>query len=217
MHHLPPAEIDPNRPNAELLRWAYSNGIFPMGDHESGEVEWFRPDPRAILPLDAFHVPKNLAREVRKKKFTIRSDTSFEQVLRACAPARSRINGRWITEPLIPAYLELFRSGNAHCVEAWYEKKIVGGLYGVHLGSAFFGESMFSRPELGGTNASKVCLVHLVRWLNHRGFMLLDTQFRNPHLDQFGCIEVSRAEYHRRLEAALVKAATWGRFEVREA
>ena len=210
--HLPPPEIDPNRPNAELLRWAYSNGIFPMGDHETGEVEWFRPDPRAILPLDRFHVPKNLSREVRKKKFTIRSDTSFEQVIRACAPARSFLNQQWITDRLVPAYLELFELGHAHCVEAWLGNNLVGGLYGVHLGSAFFGESMFARPDLGGTNASKVCLVQLVRWLNHRGFMLLDTQFRNPHLDQFGCVEIPRAEYHRRLEAALARNCTWGAF-----
>lgn len=198
------------------LLTAYANAIFPMADPDTDEIHWYSPDPRGIIPLDQFHVPKNLARAVRQNKFAIRSDTAFEQVIRHCAQPRSDDNGSWMTEPLMQAYLELHEHGFAHSIEAWLDDQLVGGLYGVHLGGAFFGESMFSRPDLGGSNASKICLVHLVRWLKHRGFTLLDTQFVNDHLLQFGCVEIPHYEYLRRLEHAIVQNVTWGEFQVDE-
>lgn len=187
-----------------------------MADADTGRIDYYSPDPRGIIPLEpesAFDVPRNLAREVRRARFEIRCDTAFEAVMRECAQPRSEDNGTWMSEVLLRAYLDLFRAGNAHSVEAWIGSSLVGGLYGVHLGGAFFGESMFSRPDRGGTNASKVCLVHLVRWLQGRGFTLLDTQFWNPHLAQFGCIEISRAAYLARLQAAVRKPLEWGRFQ----
>jgi len=203
------AHVDPQRPTAELLLWAYANGIFPMADPETNIIDWYSPDPRGIIPLDAFQVPKNLAREVRKGRFNIRSDTAFEPVIRACAVDRGQGNESWINERLIHAYCELHRCGHAHSVEAWREGVLVGGLYGVSIGGAFFGESMFSKPDVGGTNASKVCLVHLVNRLKERGFILLDTQFSNPHLEQFGCTEISRDAYLERLEHAINLRVKW--------
>lgn len=208
----PPRQVDPQRPTPELLLWAYCNGVFPMADPITGEMGWYDPDPRAIMPLDAFHVPKNLARLVRQGRFEIRCDTAFEQVMRACAAPRHEDDLPWIDERLIRAYVGLHRLGNAHSVEAWKEGQLVGGLYGVHIGAAFFGESMFFHEHLVGGGASKVCLVHLVDHLNRRGFTLLDTQFRNDHLSQFGCIEISRAEYARRLGRAIGMSITWGGF-----
>lgn len=205
------AQVDPQRPTPELLLWTYANGVFPMADPHTNVIEWFSPDPRGILPLDRFHVPKNLAREVRKGRFDIRSDTAFEQVMRSCAVGRAIDNGSWINDRLIRAYCELHERGFAHTVEAWFHDRLVGGLYGVAIGGAFFGESMFTKPEHGGTNASKVCLVHLVRRLNARGYSLLDTQFTNPHLERFGCIEISRDEYLKRLQHAIKLPVTWDR------
>lgn len=219
-HDSPPPQCDPRNPNAELLLWAYTRAIFPMVDPDRDVIEWFHPDPRGILPLhppEAFHVPRNLAREVRKRRFQIRSDTAFERVMRECATARSLDNRSWMNERLLQAYLELFRSGHAHSIEAWLgeapHEQLVGGLYGVHVGGAFFGESMFSRPEIGGSNASKVCLVHLLGWLRLRGFVLLDTQFINPHLSRFGCIEISAKEYETRLAHAIALDVSWGKLE----
>lgn len=186
-----------------------------MGDPDTGQIEWFSPDPRGIIPIAAgeFHLPKNVAREVRNGRFEIRFDTAFEDVIRGCAHDRSEFNRSWITEPIIEAYSELHRSGFAHSVEAWREDRLVGGLYGVHLGGAFFGESMFSRADLGGSNSSKVCLVHLVERLRERGFVLLDTQFWNEHLDQFGCIEIPAEEYLRRLAKAVRMPVNWSDVE----
>jgi leucyl/phenylalanyl-tRNA--protein transferase len=214
----PPDGSDPQQPTPELLLWAYRHAIFPMADPDTGQIEWFSPDPRGIIPLqppgnpEAFHVPRNLAREMRKKKFDIRSDTEFEQVMRACGTDRSWFNRSWINETIISAYCELHRRGHAHSVEAWLNGELVGGLYGVHIGGAFFGESMFSLPRKGGSNSSKVCLVHLVNWLRHRGFTLLDTQFWNEHLDQFGCVEASAEDYLVMLNEAVRKDVTWGDF-----
>ncbi|UCD76907.1 MAG: leucyl/phenylalanyl-tRNA--protein transferase [Phycisphaerales bacterium] len=208
----PPSEPDPQRPTPELLLWAYCRGVFPMADPISGEMTWYDPDPRGIIPLDCFHVPKNLARAVRQGRFEIRSDTAFEEVMRACARPRRDDDLPWIDERLIRAYVGLHEMGRAHSVEAWREGVMVGGLYGVHLGGAFFGESMFIRPRRGGTNASKICLVHLVRHLLERGFTLLDTQFTNEHLAQFGCLEIPRREYRIRLGEAIGRPVTWGRF-----
>lgn len=198
----------------DLLLSAYRRGWFPMADPATGWIEWYSPDPRAVFPLDAFHVPRNLEREIRRRRFDIRSDTAFEAVMRACAEPRGGEDGRWIDEQMIAAYLALHRLGHAHCLEAWLDDALVGGLYGVQLGGAFFGESMFSRPARGGTNASKVCLAHLVRWMRHRGFQLLDTQFRTPHLEQFGCVEIRRRDYLSVLAQAVDRDVSWGTFAI---
>lgn len=196
-----------------LLLWAYRRGIFPMAEPRTGAIEWFCPDPRAILPIDRLLVPANLARLVRQRRFEIGCDTAFEHVIRACARPRVDDPLTWIDEPMIEAYCGLHDQGHAHSVEAWTDGTLVGGLYGVHVGSAFCGESMFVRPDLGGTNASKVCLVHLVEHLRRRRFTLLDTQFWNEHLDQFGCTEIPAREYLDRLQAGLDSPVQWGEFE----
>ncbi len=195
-----------------LLLSAYRRGWFPMADPLTGVIEWFNPDPRAVIPLDTFHVPRNLARAVRAGGFAIRSDTAFQRVMRACGAPRRTEDLTWIDEHMIEAYTALHALGHAHSIEAWRDDRLVGGLYGVHVGGAFFGESMFSRPDLDGTNASKVCLVHLVRWMRHRGFVLLDTQFQTEHLEQFGCEEIPRHEYLDRLARAVALDVTWGDF-----
>jgi leucyl/phenylalanyl-tRNA--protein transferase len=186
---------------SSLLVSAYREGIFPMA-LEDGEIGWFSPDPRGIIPLDAFHVSRRLRRVVRRDEWTVRVDTCFEDVMRACA-ARP-VEGTWISDEILESYVELHRHGHAHSVEVWRQDTLAGGLYGVHLGGAFFGESMFHRV----TDASKVALVALVERLCARGFVLLDTQWTTPHLEQFGGIEIPRKEYLRRLKEALrVKAA----------
>ena len=192
-----------------MLVAAYSRGIFPMVDTASGRVEWYSPDPRGVIPLAAFHASKSLGRVVRGGRFAIRTDTCFEQVMRLCAEARPGREGSWIDERLVQAYVGLHDDGAAHSIEAWRDGELVGGLYGVHLGAAFFGESMFSLPKRGGTDASKVCLVRLVDLLRERDFALLDTQFRNEHLDQFGCEEIPREQYLRELATALTREAAW--------
>jgi leucyl/phenylalanyl-tRNA--protein transferase len=181
---------------SSLLLSAYREGIFPMA-LEDGEIGWFSPDPRGILPLDAFHIPRRLQRVARRDEWAVRVDTRFEDVMRACAERPAE--GTWISDEILDSYVELFRQGRAHSVEVWREDALVGGLYGVHLGGAFFGESMFHRV----TDASKVALVALVERLSARGFLLLDTQWTTPHLEQFGAIEVPRKEYLRRLKDAL--------------
>jgi leucyl/phenylalanyl-tRNA--protein transferase len=182
--------IDP-----DLLLRAYSLGWFPMGTGRRGRIEWFSPDPRGIMPLDTFHAPSRLARVVRQSKFDLRIDTAFEAVMRACAER----DETWITDDIVAAYVSLHRLGCAHSVETWQGGVLVGGLYGVSLGGAFFGESMFHTA----TDASKVALVALVERLRARGFVLLDTQWVTPHLQQFGAIEIRRSEYLDRLAAAL--------------
>jgi leucyl/phenylalanyl-tRNA--protein transferase len=206
-------ETDTGRLTTSLLLWAYRRGWFPMANPQTGGIEWFSPDPRALFPLGAFHVPRNLAREVRKSRFDVRGDTAFEAVMRACATPRADDDLSWIDRRMIDAYVGLHRAGHAHSIEAWREGRLVGGLYGVHVGGGFFGESMFTRPDLGGSNASKVCLVHLVRWLQRRGFVLLDTQFRTDHLEQFGCVEIARGRYLALLADAVDLDVTWGEFQ----
>ena len=179
----------------ELLLRAYALGWFPMGTGRRSRIEWFSPDPRGILPIDTFHAPARLARLVRQGRFSVRIDTAFDAVMRACADREET----WITEDIIGSYVALHRLGFAHSVEAWQGDALVGGLYGVSLGGAFFGESMFHTV----TDASKVALVALVERLAARGFVLLDTQWVTPHLTQFGGVEVRRAEYLDRLAAAL--------------
>jgi leucyl/phenylalanyl-tRNA--protein transferase len=193
LHSLDRTVID-----TSLLISAYAQGIFPMS-LEDGDIGWFSPDPRGIVPLDGFVVSRRLARVVRQQKFEIVIDRGFEAVMRACADDRE--DGTWISEEIIDSYVALHRRGLAHSVEAWQDGALVGGLYGVHLGGAFFGESMFHRV----TDASKVGLVALVDRLQARGFSLLDTQWTTPHLEQFGAIEIPRDEYLIRLAAALAR------------
>jgi leucyl/phenylalanyl-tRNA--protein transferase len=181
---------------SSLLVAAYREGIFPMA-LEDGEIGWFSPDPRGIIPVDEFHVPRRLQRVVRSDEWTVRVDTRFEDVMCACAERPAE--GTWISDEIRESYVELHRQGMAHSVEVWREESLVGGLYGVHLGGAFFGESMFHRVR----DASKVALVALVERLRSRGFVLLDTQWTTPHLEQFGAIEIPRREYLRRLKGAL--------------
>ena len=178
-----------------LLLEGYLQGAFPMG-MDNGEIAWFSPDPRAVIPLEAFHVPHGLSRALRRGGFEIRIDHSFGAVMRACA-ARAET---WISKEIIESYCELHRLGHAHSVEAWRGGELAGGLYGVALGGAFFGESMFHRQ----TDASKVALHALVERLRERKFRLLDTQWTTPHLEQFGVVEIPRREYLRRLAEALV-------------
>lgn len=201
--------MDLQRPSPRLLIAAYSRGAFPMADADTGEIGWYSPDPRAILPLDALHVPRSLTRVIRSGQFEVRSDTSFERVMRECAESRPGREQTWIDGRLIEAYTDLFRMGLAHSVEVWRDDTLVGGLYGVHIGAAFFGESMFSRPEQGGRDASKVALVQLVEWLRSGDFELLDTQFATPHLERFGCVEIPREHYLLRLERALERRGEW--------
>ncbi len=180
----------------EILVTAYANGIFPM-DVE-GEIEWFSPDPRAVIELDAFHVSRNLARRYRSGRFEIRVNTAFGAVMRACA---DRPEGTWISPAIVSAYTRLHQLGLAHSIESWHEGRLVGGLYGVALGGAFFGESMFHCV----TDASKVALVALVERLRQRGYCLLDVQFTTSHLRQFGVSEIPRSDYLARLQAALAR------------
>jgi leucyl/phenylalanyl-tRNA--protein transferase len=177
-----------------LLIEGYLHGVFPMG-MEDGEIGWFSPDPRAIIPLDdAFHVPHGLKRALSRGRFEVRVNHSFEAVMRACAGREET----WITGEIIESYCELHRRGFAHSVEAWREDRLAGGLYGVAIGGAFFGESMFHRE----TDASKVALHALVQRLRERGFTLLDTQWITPHLRQFGAMEIPRRQYLRLLAEA---------------
>jgi len=200
--------LDPQNPSAELLAMAYAQGAFPMVS-ASGEIEWFSPDPRTILPMESFHVPASLRRVVRQEKFEVTSDREFTQVIRRCAAPRQDGNGTWIDERLIDAYSDLHRCGAAHSVEAWRDGELVGGLYGVHLGAAFFGESMFTERSPRGRDASKVCLVHLVAHLRKRGFELLDTQVGNPHIAQFSPKDISRRTYRAKLTSALARRVRW--------
>lgn len=241
---------------AQLLS-AYRKGFFPMADVRTGDVRWFNPETRGVMPVTApapevspedaplseavFHVPRTLRQRVRSGRFTITSDRAFAATIVGCAdPSRE---GAWIDETIIRTYRLLHDAGHAHSIEAWLPDtdgpidadaaadapidigreragaagpplRLVGGLYGVSIGSAFFGESMFSRDDWGGRDASKVCLVHLVAHLRRRGYTLLDTQMWSWHLEQFGCREVPRATFLPLLEKACRKrSVTWGEFE----
>lgn len=184
-----------------VLIAAYAQGIFPMslGEDRGGEIGWFSPDPRGIIPLDTFSVPRRLARVIRQGRFETKFDFAFESVMRACGADRDE--GTWISEEIIESYVALHARGLAHSVECWREGKLVGGLYGVHIGAAFFGESMFHTE----TDASKVALAALVGRLRERGFTLLDTQWITPHLAQFGAVEIPKAEYMARLAEAIAR------------
>jgi leucyl/phenylalanyl-tRNA--protein transferase len=195
----PPRRRDREIITPELLLRAYACGIFPMADSaEDPTLYWVEPRLRGLLPLDRFHVPRRLARTVRADIYDIAIDCDFDAVIAACAEERAGRRTTWINAPIRRLYGELFRMGHAHSVEARCGGELVGGLYGVQLGAAFFGESMFSESR----DASKVALVHLAALLRASGFTLLDTQFLTSHLEQFGGIEVPRSDYIRRLDIA---------------
>ncbi|PZR75845.1 MAG: leucyl/phenylalanyl-tRNA--protein transferase [Chthoniobacterales bacterium] len=181
--------IDP-----EVLLQGYRLGVFPMA-MEDDEIEWFSPDPRAILPLQEFHVPHTLERVLRKKTFEIRIDVSFVEVMRECAHRPET----WINDEIIESYTRLHGLGHAHSVEAWHEGRLAGGLYGVSIGGAFFGESMFHHVR----DASKIALLGLVEHLRQRKFVLLDTQWLTPHLEKFGAIVIPRYQYLHLLTTAV--------------
>jgi leucyl/phenylalanyl-tRNA---protein transferase len=185
----------------EVLLKAYACGIFPMAESaEDPALYWIEPERRGLIPLDAFHVPARLARTVRADRFTVVADRNFDAVIDACAEPRPGRSRTWINTRISALYRKLHRRGHCHSIEAYDGDELVGGLYGVNLGRAFFGESMFHRAR----DASKVALVHLVARLKAGGFQLLDTQFVTDHLKIFGATEVSRRQYHKLLEAALV-------------
>ncbi len=195
MKNRAPEPLDPI-----LVINAYAQGIFPMADH-FGRIRWFAPDPRAILEHENLHVSRSLRAMLHKHVYKVRMDTDFEMVMRSCAER----DDTWINESFIATYTQLHHAGLAHSVEAWKDGELVGGLYGIALGGAFMGESMFSRA----TDASKVCLVALVEHLKARGFVLHDVQFWTPHLATLGVTEISRKQYERRLRIALRLKCTW--------
>lgn len=196
----------------ELLLSAYCQGVFPMADGRDGEIGWYSPDPRAVQPfregdpLGTFKVRRSLAKRVRNAGYTVTTDRCFADVIRACATApRDDGQGTWISPQIEALYTQAHHLGFAHSVEAWRDNQLVGGLYGIAIGAAFFGESMFSRAP----DASQVCYVHLIDRLRDRGYRLLDVQFVNPHLEQFGVVEVSRRQYHGLLARAIESDACW--------
>jgi leucyl/phenylalanyl-tRNA---protein transferase len=182
------------RLDPRTLLAAYTQGLFPMA-HPDGRIYWYDPHPRAILPLEGFHVSKRLDRTIRQERFTIRIDHDFRGVMEGCADREET----WINGEIIDAYVALHRLGFAHSLETRRDGKLVGGIYGVSIRAFFAGESMFSRER----DASKVALVTLARRLRARGFQLFDVQFTNPHLEQFGIMEIPRRQYHQRLARAL--------------
>ena len=192
-----------------LLLRAYASGVFPMADlADAPDIYWVEPAYRGIFPLDALHVSRRLRRTIRKQPFEIRINTAFDEVMAGCAAPAPGRETTWINTTIPRLYNRLHEMGHAHSVECWQDDRLVGGLYGVHLNAAFFGESMFSRMR----DASKVALVHLVARLNAGGFQLLDTQFLTDHLASLGAIEIPREEYLARLDRALRTSADFHAF-----
>ncbi|MBI1190900.1 MAG: leucyl/phenylalanyl-tRNA--protein transferase [Tepidisphaera sp.] len=214
-----PAPREPPTPE-QALQWVlsmYRQGWFPMYDDASRQVQWVQPHHRGIIPLDdRFTASRSLRALVRRRHFVVTSDTAFIDVIEACAaPAKGR-EDTWLSDEIIDAFVAMHEKGLAHSIEVWTRgprRTLVGGLYGLRLGSVFCGESMFSRPDLGGTNASKVALVHLVHHLRRQGFTLLDSQMENDHLAQFGCFTIPREEYLRHLVKHALDDACWGDFD----
>lgn len=195
MSGLPPAGED-SALTPELVLHAYAMGLFPMAEHREDEaIFWVDPRRRGVFELDRFHISRSLARRMRRGGFTVTVNAAFEAVMEACADRAET----WINDEIRRLYAALHRMGHAHSVEVWVDGALAGGVYGVTLGAAYFGESMFSRR----TDASKIALAYLVDRLRRAGFQLFDTQFLTPHLASLGAVEISRAEYHRRLRAAL--------------
>ena len=194
-----PFEITP-----QLLLRAYACGIFPMAeDAEDQSVMWIEPEMRGVIPLDAFHISKRMRRTMRTTSYTITVDQDFDGVMNACAESTEDRPSTWINAQIHMLYRELFRMGHCHSVEVWDEDRLIGGLYGVSLGTAFFGESMFSRAR----DTSKMALIHLVERMKAAGFTLLDTQFITDHLMQFGAIEIPKKDYQNQLRKALEREA----------
>lgn len=198
--HIPP--LDP-----ELLLRAYTVGVFPMADSRDAQsVYWVEPKTRAILPLDGFHLSRSLKKTLLSDRFETTANKAFDAVVKLCAESVENRHDTWINHQIERAVAILFEQGNAHSIETWHDGKLVGGLYGITLGRAFFGESMVSRE----TNASKVALAHLVARLRTGGFSLLDCQFQTPHLQSLGAIEVSRTAYMSELDSALSAVSSDG-------
>jgi leucyl/phenylalanyl-tRNA--protein transferase len=190
----------------ELMLRAYSIGLFPMAEtRDSDRIYWLDPEQRGILPLDGFHLPRRLLRTLLSGPYRVTVDTAFPAIIAGCAEQRPEREQTWINEEIERLFTELARTGHAHSVETWRDGELVGGLYGVALGSVFYGESMFSRAR----DASKVALAHLVARLRLGGFTLLDTQFVTTHLTQFGAIEIPRLRYKQMLADAVARPATW--------
>jgi leucyl/phenylalanyl-tRNA--protein transferase len=189
----------------DILLYGYSTGIFPMADPITGEVQWYLPKQRAIIPIETFKPPRSLRQVIKKGIFEVRINTAFEEVMRQCATDRGDGFGTWISEEMIEAYTELHHLGYAHSVETYKDGALVGGLYGVALGAAFFGESMFYRAS----NASKVAFVALMNRLRERQFTLLDSQFMNDNVRRYGAIEIPHQDYLERLKRALLMPASF--------
>lgn len=194
---IPPSVLTP-----ELLLRAYAMGVFPMAEsRDAPRIHWVDPRKRGVIPLDNFHISRSLKRRIAARNYTIRTNSDFAATVAACADRPET----WINAEIFALYLALHHQGFAHSLEVWADGSLIGGVYGVTIGRAFFGESMFSRR----TDASKIALAHLVGLLNTAGFTLFDTQFLTPHLASLGAIEISRAAYHRRLEDALQGQASF--------
>ena len=188
--------------NEQTILKGYSLGIFPMSESfDDPKIYWINPKKRGIIPIKDFKISKSLKKEIKKNKFKITINKNFNKVITNCAKKTKNRPKTWINKKIIDSYSNLHEIGHAHSIEAWFQNKLVGGLYGVSLGSAFFGESMFSTMS----NASKICLVYLIANLNMKGFTLLDTQFINPYLKKLGAIEISRKKYLKILGNSLKK------------
>ena len=188
----------------EILLQAYASGIFPMAEsRHDPELHWIAPKQRGIIPLDRFHVSRALARKIRRRPFTVRVDNAFGAVIEGCAESSEQRRETWINDTIIDLYTQLHEMGYAHSVECWHDGALAGGLYGISLGAAFFGESMFTRVS----DASKIALTYLVARMRHGGYLLLDVQFLTDHLAGLGAIAIPRAEYQRRLRRAQTVSA----------
>jgi leucyl/phenylalanyl-tRNA---protein transferase len=195
----------------QVLLKAYTAGIFPMAESaDDPALYWIEPDERGVIPLDKFHISTSLRKTVRRKKFEVRVDTAFDHVIKACAEKTGTRDVTWINHRILKLYMQLHKMGCCHSVESWQDGQLVGGLYGVRIGAVFFGESMFSRA----TDASKVALVHLVARLNAGGFKLLDAQFQNSHLAQFGTYTIPKKQYRPILEEALDGSGDFNAFKL---
>lgn len=203
-------DADQMKITPQVLLKAYACGLFPMAESaDDPTLYWIEPDQRGVIPLDTFHVPRSLSKFIRKDVFDVRVDTDFDGVISGCAELTSERRETWINQPIRDLYGELFHMGFCHTVECWKDGALMGGLYGIHIGGAFFGESMFSRMP----DASKVALVHLRDRLKAGGFTLLDTQFVTDHLRKFGAHEVPRADYNELLQDALQVDSDFYRYD----
>lgn len=194
-----------NSLSTDQLIYAYASGVFPMADAATGEIHWYRPDPRAIIPIDTYQPSRSLKPILNKGIFEIKVDQQFRRVMEFCAEPRPYEPETWISTELIDVYTELHHMGFAHSVEAYVEGELVGGLYGVHIGAAFFGESMFTRTS----NASKVCFHFLIELLRKNNFELLDSQYMNDNVKRYGAIEISRTAYEKRLAKAINRSSNF--------